>query len=95
MKTVGDLEVGDVLVNAYGETVNLIVEAGPKVYSWVCLFGPPHFVVGVLQVADYKPEVPLQSIWDLYRGGAFVLNEAERRSVEHLSKCGFETAPQG
>ena len=90
-----DLEVGDVLVNAYGETVNLIVEVGPDVYSWVCLFGPPHFVIGVRQVSAYKPEVPLHDIWDLYRGGVFFLNEAERKNVEHLSKCGVAAEPRG
>ena len=90
-----DLQAGDVLVNAYGETVNLIVEITSETYAWVCLFGPSHFVIGVRQQAEYKPETPLYDIWDLYRGEVFVLNEAERRNVEHLSKCGFETEPQG
>ncbi len=83
---VANLRVGDVLVNAYGETVNLIVEITPETYAWVCLFGPPHFVIGVRQEEKYRPEVQLHDIWDLYRGGVFLLNEAERKSAERLSK---------
>lgn len=83
---VANLRVGDVLVNAYGETVNLIVEITPETYAWVCLFGPPHFVVGVVMTTDYKPDTQLHAIWDLYRGGRFFLNEVETQNAETLER---------
>ncbi len=73
---IADLQAGDCLVNAYGETVMLIVEKTPDEYAYVTLFGPPHYALGKVFRETCNTHVELGKIFDVYREGRFYLNAA-------------------
>jgi len=80
----GELRVGDVVLNAFGETVNLLVGLTSTTCVWVCLSGPSHFVVGEARESEYDAGFGLSDIWDVYRGDRLL-----------WSGCGTESVEQG